>query len=81
MTPSRNNRGVAIENGAIESAHGHLKKALRDELLGSRDFAIWPHTAASWTRQSDVATPATAGASIPSYRRTPDDWALAQRID
>ena len=41
MTPSRNNRGVAHENGAIESAHGHLKKALRDELLlrGSRDFA------------------------------------------
>jgi hypothetical protein len=41
MTPSRNNRGVAHENGSIESAHGHLKKALRDELLlrGSRDFA------------------------------------------
>jgi transposase InsO family protein len=41
MTPSRNNRGVAHENGAIESAHGHLKKALFDELLlrGSRDFA------------------------------------------
>ena len=40
MTPSRNNRGVAHENGSIESAHGHLKKALRDELLlrGSRDF-------------------------------------------
>ena len=41
MTPSRNNRGVAHENGAIESAHGHLKKAIADELLlrGSRDFA------------------------------------------
>src|SRR5499425_2740087 len=41
MTPSRNNRGLAHENGAIESAHGHLKKALGDELLlrGSRDFA------------------------------------------
>jgi len=41
MTPSRNNRGVAHENGSIESAHGHLKKALCDELLlrGSRDFA------------------------------------------
>jgi hypothetical protein len=41
MTPSRNNRGVAHENGAIESSHGHLKKALGDELLlrGSRDFA------------------------------------------
>ena len=40
--------------GAIESAHGHLKKALRDELLlrGSRDFADLAATAASWTRQS-----------------------------
>jgi transposase InsO family protein len=40
MTPSRNNPGVAHENGAIESAHGHLKKVLGDELLlrGSRDF-------------------------------------------
>ena len=25
MAPSRNNRGVAHENGSIESAHGHLK--------------------------------------------------------
>jgi hypothetical protein len=40
MTPSRNNPGVAHENGAIESAHGHLKKVIEDELLlrGSRDF-------------------------------------------
>jgi transposase InsO family protein len=41
MTPTRNNPGVAHENGAIESAHGHLKKVLGDELLlrSSRDFA------------------------------------------
>ncbi len=40
MTPSRNNRGEAHENGAIESAHGHLKRAVEDALLlrGSRDF-------------------------------------------
>lgn len=40
MTPSRNNRGVAHENGAIESAHGHLKSTIRDALLlrGSADF-------------------------------------------
>jgi hypothetical protein len=40
MTASRNNPGVAHENGSIESAHGHLKNALRDELLlrGSQDF-------------------------------------------
>ena len=40
MTPTRNNVGVAHENGAIESPHGHLKKTLADQLLlrGSRDF-------------------------------------------
>jgi hypothetical protein len=41
MEPSRNNAGIAHENGSIESAHGHLKQALEDALLlrGSRDFA------------------------------------------
>jgi hypothetical protein len=40
MTPTRNNAGIAHENGTIESAHGHLKKAIEDALLlrGSRDF-------------------------------------------
>ena len=40
MTPSRNNPGLAHENGAIESPHGHLKKAILDALLlrGSRAF-------------------------------------------
>ena len=46
MTPTRNNRGVSHENGSIESAHGHLKRALADALLlrASRDFddlAAW----------------------------------------
>src|SRR3954465_11442174 len=41
MEPTRNNRGVAHENGSIESPHGHLKQAVEDALLlrGSRDFA------------------------------------------
>jgi transposase InsO family protein len=41
MTASRNNRGIAHENGAIEAPHGHLKRAVEDALLlrGSRDFA------------------------------------------
>ena len=41
MRPTRNNPGVAHENGAIEGSHGHLKRALEDALLlrGSRDFA------------------------------------------
>jgi hypothetical protein len=40
MEPTRNNRGVAHENGSIESPHGHLKQAIQDALLlrGSRDF-------------------------------------------
>ena len=40
MTATRNNPGVAHENGSIESAHGHLKQALEDALLlrGARDF-------------------------------------------
>jgi transposase InsO family protein len=40
MQPTRNNRGVAHENGAIESSHGHLKSAVRDALLmrGVGDF-------------------------------------------
>lgn len=41
MKPTRNNKGVSHENGAIESAHGHLKSAIDQKLLlrGSRDFA------------------------------------------
>ena len=40
MEPTRNNRGVAHENGSIESAHGHTKKAVKDALLmrGANDF-------------------------------------------
>lgn len=40
MTPSRNTRGVAHENGSIEGPHGHLKRAIEDALImrGSRDF-------------------------------------------
>src|SRR5690348_10754118 len=38
MQPTRNNRGLAHENGSIESPHGHLKRAIEDALLlrGSR---------------------------------------------
>ncbi len=40
MTPTRNNPGIAHENGSIESSHGHLKRAIEDALLlrGGRDF-------------------------------------------
>jgi hypothetical protein len=33
LKPSRNNRGVAHENGAIESPHGHFKNRLHQALL------------------------------------------------
>src|SRR3954451_6265810 len=40
MTPTRNNIGVAHENGAIESQHGHLKRSVAQALLlrASTDF-------------------------------------------
>jgi transposase InsO family protein len=40
MTPTRNNPGLAHENGSVESAHGHLKSAIEDglQLRGARDF-------------------------------------------
>jgi len=40
MTPSRNTKGVAHENGSIEGPHGHLKRAIQDALLlrGSPNF-------------------------------------------
>ena len=40
MIATRNNPGIAHENGAIEGPHGHLKRAIADALLlrGSADF-------------------------------------------
>ena len=40
MAATRNNRGLAHENGAIESHHGHLKRGIEQALIlcGSRDF-------------------------------------------
>lgn len=41
MTPTRNNKGIANENGSIESPHGHMKNRIKQiiYLRGSRDFA------------------------------------------
>jgi hypothetical protein len=40
MQPTRNNTGIAHENGAIESPHGHLKNRIKQAiyLRGSNDF-------------------------------------------
>jgi hypothetical protein len=45
MHPSRNNRGAAHENGAIESPHGHFKRRLGQALLlrGSTEFESLTH--------------------------------------
>ena len=41
MEPTRNNKGVAHENGAIEASHGSLKNRIDQALMlrGSRDFS------------------------------------------
>ena len=41
MQPTRNNTGIAHENGSIESPHGHLKTRIKQALLlrGSYEFA------------------------------------------
>ena len=41
LEPTRNNKGIAHENGAIESPHGHLKNRITQALYlrGSSDFA------------------------------------------
>lgn len=40
--PTRNNRGVAHENGAIETAHRHIKDQVKQDLhlRGSKDFKL-----------------------------------------
>lgn len=40
MKPTRNNTGIAHENGSIESSHGHFKRRLTQQLYlrGSLDF-------------------------------------------
>ena len=57
MTPSRNNHGVAHENGSIESSHGHLKNVLRDDscCAARATSRISLPTAASLTRWSGGA--------------------------
>jgi hypothetical protein len=45
MRPTRNNTGIAHENGAIESSHGHFKQRLTQQLYlrGSFDFESVKH--------------------------------------
>ncbi|HYZ34048.1 MAG TPA: IS21 family transposase [Crenalkalicoccus sp.] len=82
MIASRNNRGVAHENGAIESRHAHIKSRLEQALLlrGSRAFhsldayqafvaeVIADHNA---RRRRDVELERAALRALPP-RRAPD---------
>jgi hypothetical protein len=79
LEPTRNNAGVAHENGSVEAAHGHLKAGLREALVlrGSKDF---PDLAAyqaflqdhalrkNAAVQTAVAVERQALAPLPSYR-------------
>jgi hypothetical protein len=53
LEPSRNNTGIAHENGSIESAHGHLKRALEDALLPRGTRALRRPGHLSYVRRRD----------------------------
>ncbi len=87
MTPTRNNRAVANESGAIEAPHGHLKAALEQALLlrGSRDFAdlaAWRAFVdevvgrANARRRRAVEIERAALLALPTRRSTEHDEAL-----
>ena len=59
MRPTRNNAGIAHENGAIEGPHGHLKRAIADALLmrARPTSPTLPRTGASSMRSSGTAMP------------------------
>ena len=91
MEPTRNNRGVAHENGSIESPHGHLKQAIEDALLlrGTRDFAdleayrrfideIVGRCNARNAKRLDLERPALQ--SLPARRTTDRHRHLDQRL-
>lgn len=86
MEPTRNNNGVAHENGSVEAAHGHLKTSIKEalELRGSNDFAdlaayqafVAELVARRNARRADaVAVEIAALAPLPRHRTT--DFSVA----
>jgi hypothetical protein len=76
MTPTRNNAGVAHENGTIEASHAHLKTALQQALLlrGSRDFtdlAAYRRFVAEVVARSNVACRNALDIERPKLRSLP----------
>jgi transposase InsO family protein len=89
IEPTRNNAGVAHENGAVESAHGHLKRTLEEALIlrGSRDFedlAAYQHFLAETVgrrnarRHGEVAIERAAMRPLPHFKTT--DFTLASAV-
>jgi len=81
IEPTRNNAGIAHENGSVEAAHGHLKRTIKEalELRGSNDFtdlaayqAFLAETVArkNARRAAAVAIELKALDSLPRYRTT-----------
>jgi hypothetical protein len=77
-SPTRNTRGVAHENGAVESPNGHLKRRIDQglRLRGNRDFATLADyrgfvdsivAAANGPRFDAVAVERTALAPLPCF--------------
>jgi hypothetical protein len=77
-TPTRNNLGVAHENGAVESPNGHIKRRLDQalRLRGTRDFARLEDyrdfvtvivTAANAPRAAAIAMEQAGLAPLPSF--------------
>ncbi len=87
MEPTRNNRGVAHENGSIEASHRHLKVALHqallmrgtgdfDELASYRRFVDEIVGRANARRRKAVEAEQGALNSLPARRTTDHDEAL-----
>ena len=73
LEPTRNNAGVAHENGSVEAAHGHLKRTIREalELRGPTTSPISPPIRRSWPRRSRARTRRAAAVAIESRRCSP----------
>ena len=72
MTPTRNNTGVAHENGSIAGSHGHLSRSPSNRRFccaARAPSTILPPIAVSSTRSLAAATPAMASGSHSNARR------------
>jgi hypothetical protein len=82
MTPTRNNPGLAHENGSIESSHGHLEESARRCAVAARLARLRRSgrlRGASSTRLSAATTLATPSARTWSERRLLDAIASGRR--